>query len=129
MGGCMGTDNVPHPYGIDVEQADTSAWMASFAEHLNSKGQDLSRGDNTAQNHADDAAIAECVNSEPCNEEVGSCHDCARSGQLRIDPYAGFIPLIAGTPDARRIQRLLGHLSNPDEMGFVCRICSMSSNE
>jgi hypothetical protein len=128
-GGFMGMDNVPRPDGMDIEQVDTSAWMALFAKNLSAIAQELSLGDKAAQYEADYKVIAERINNELWNEEDGFYYDRVRSGQLQLKSYAGLIPLIAGVPDADRTQRVLDHLRNPDEFWSDHGIRSVAKDE
>jgi mannosyl-oligosaccharide glucosidase len=124
----MGMDNLPRPRGPDIEQADASAWMAFFAKHLAMIAQELGYTDRVTQYQADYAAIAERINQDLWNEEDGFYYDRDQSGQLRIKSYAGLIPLIAGVPDASRTQRVLAHLSNPEEFWSDYGIRSVSKD-
>ncbi|MBC7260524.1 MAG: hypothetical protein H5T63_00810, partial [Chloroflexi bacterium] len=70
-GGFMGMDNIPRPNGPDVEQADTSAWMAFFAKHMGLIAQALGYVDRAAQYESDYAALVQHINRELWNEEDG----------------------------------------------------------
>lgn len=128
-GGFMGMDNVPRPSGSDVEQADTSAWMALFAQRLSSIAQELDDAAKTAQYQAEFTAIAEQINAELWNEKDGFYYDRNRDSQLQIKSYSGLIPLIAGVADAARAQRILAHLRSPAEFWSDYGIRSLSKND
>jgi hypothetical protein len=128
-GGFMGMDNVPRPVGADVEQADTSGWMAFFARHLALIARELGDEDKAVLYESDYATISERINEELWNAEDGFYYDRERDGQFRLKSYAGLIPLIAGVPDAARSQRLLAHLRNPSEFWCEHGIRSMSRDE
>lgn len=128
-GGFMGMDNVPRPHGGDVEQADTSGWMALFAQRLSGIAQELGYTDKAAQYQSEYITTAERINVELWNEEDGFYYDRNRDGHLRIKSYSGLIPLIAGVPDAARAQRLLAHLTNPAELWSDHGIRSLSKDE
>ncbi len=128
-GGFMGMDNVPRPSGADVEQADTSGWMAIFAQHLALIARELGFEDKTVLYETDYATIAERINEELWNAEDGFYYDRVRDGQFQLKSYAGLIPFIAGVPDAPRVQRILAHLRNPFEFWSEYGIRSMSKDE
>jgi len=128
-GGFMGMDNVPRPSGADVEQADTSGWMALFAQRLSGIAQELGGTAKASQYQAEYATTVEKINAELWNEQDGFYYDRDRDGQLRIKSYSGLIPLIAGVPDAARVQRILAHLSNPDEFWSDQGVRSLSKDD
>jgi len=128
-GGFMGMDNVPRPSGADVEQADTSGWVALFAEHLALIARELGLEDRAARYETDYASIAERINEELWNAEDGFYYDRVRDGQFQLKSYAGLIPFIAGVADSTRAQRILAHLRNPLEFWSDYGIRSMSKDE
>ena len=128
-GGFMGMDNVPRPEGADVEQADTSGWMAFFTRYLGTIARELGQPDKAAQYQADYQAIAQRINEDLWNEEEGFYYDRMRDGQLQVKSYAGLIPLIAGVADDSRAERLLAHVRNPFEFWSEHGIRSLSKDE
>lgn len=128
-GGFMGMDNIPRPDGPDVEQADTSAWMAFFAKHMSLIAQVLGFPDRVAQYDSDYTALAQHINRELWNEEDGFYYDHDADGPLRIKSYVGLIPFIAGVPNEEQTKRVLAHLSNPYEFWSDYGIRSMARNE
>ncbi|MGQ9493324.1 MAG: MGH1-like glycoside hydrolase domain-containing protein [Anaerolineae bacterium] len=128
-GGFMGMDNIPRPDGPDVEQADTSAWMAFFAKHMSAIAQALGYANRVEQYKSDYTTLVQHINDELWNEEDGFYYDRDVNGPLRIKSYVGLIPLIAGVPDEERAQRVLSHLSNPYEFWSNHGIRSMARNE
>jgi hypothetical protein len=128
-GGFMGMDNLPRPVGADVEQVDTSGWMAFFAQHLALIARELGDEDKAALYEQDCADIAERINEQLWNAEDGFYYDRERDGQYQLKSYAGLIPLIAGVPDDARTQRLLSHLRDPNGFWSEFGIRSMSKSE
>jgi len=122
-------DNLPRPNGADIEQADTSGWMAFFAQYLALIARELGLEDKALLYETDYATIAERINEELWNAEDGFYYDRVRDGQFPLKSYAGLIPFIAGVPDVARTQRILAHLRNPFEFWSEHGIRSLSKDE
>ncbi|MDY7042223.1 MAG: trehalase family glycosidase, partial [Chloroflexota bacterium] len=127
-GGFMGLDNIPRPTGDDVEQVDTSGWMALFAQRMATIAVEL---DNTEraeyyQNHYEQ--ICAQMNAQLWNEEDGFYYDRDSGGHLREKSYVGLIPFISGAADAAQVERILTRLRNPEEFWSDYGIRSLSAD-
>ncbi|MBC7248876.1 MAG: hypothetical protein H5T62_01200 [Anaerolineae bacterium] len=127
-GGFMGMDNIPRPDGSDVEQADTSGWMAFFARHMVSIANELGETERAEyyQKHYEQTCAQ--INAQLWNEEDGFYYDRDGSGHLREKSYVGLIPFIAGAPDESQVERILAHLRNPAEFWSDYGIRSLSAD-
>ena len=120
-GGFLGMDNLPdRSLGEDGQttQSDASAWMAQFASHMALIAE--ARGDDRAVDRyaADRDRIADAVNAELWNEELGIYTDLRSDGApVRTPSYSGLVPLIAGIVPEERLPIVLGQLR--DEGAFL----------
>ena len=127
-GGFMGLDNIPRPDGSDVEQADTSGWMALFARQMAVIATEL--GNTERATYYQDRYEQTCaqMNAQLWNEEDGFYYDRDSSGHLREKSYVGLIPFIAGAADEAQVERILAHLRNPAEFWSNYGIRSLSAD-
>lgn len=114
-GGFLGLDNIgvfdrskPLPGGVELEQADGTAWMAFFCATMLSMALELAQGDPAYEDMASKffehfVEIADAINSLGghglWNEEDGFYYDQlqadGRSFPLKVRSMVGLIPLIA----------------------------------
>ena len=134
-GGFLGLDNVgvfdrskPLPTGGHLEQADGTAWMASFCATMLSIALELARDNPAAEDMASKffehfVAIADAINTQGgtglWDEEDGFYYDQlhvdGRTIPLKVRSLVGVIPLLAGEIlDDELIQRLPGFKKRMD---------------
>lgn len=128
LGGFMGLDNIPRPTGSDVEQADTSGWMAFFSRQMATIATELGNAERAAYYQDHYQQICTQMNAQLWNEEDGFYYDRDADGHLREKSYVGFIPFIAGAPDETQVERILTHLRNPAEFWSDYGIRSLSAD-
>jgi hypothetical protein len=127
-GGFMGMDNIPRPGDPDEEQADLSGWVVFFAQDLARIADEIGQPERADFYRAEVDQIVARINAELWNEESGFYYDRNDNGLLLEKSYTGLIPFIAGAPDAAQTERIIAHLTNPDEFWTPYGIRSLSAD-
>ncbi|MBN1812582.1 MAG: hypothetical protein JXA14_12155 [Anaerolineae bacterium] len=127
-GGFMGMDNIPRPGDPDEEQADLSGWVAFFAQDMARIADEIGQPERADFYRAEYDQIVAQINAELWDEESGFYYDRNDRGFLLEKSYAGLIPFIAGAPDASQTERIVAHLTNPDEFWSPYGVRSLSAD-
>lgn len=127
-GGFMGMDNIPRPSPPDEEQADLSGWVAFFARDMARIADEIGLSDQAEFYDAEYDLIAEAIEHQLWDEETGFYYDRNANGALLEKSYAGLVPFIAGVPSAERSERIVDHLTNPEEFWTPYGVRSLSAD-
>jgi hypothetical protein len=127
-GGFMGMDNIPRPGPPDEEEADLSGWVAFFARDMARIATEIGLADRAGYYLDEYDRIVAEINAQLWDPGTGFYYDRNGNGLLLEKSYSGLIPFIAGAPNADQTERIVAHLSNPDEFWTPHGIRSLSAD-
>jgi len=129
--GESGWDNSPRfdEPGVD-NHIDLSCLICNEMQYLAKMAPLLQRPEEAFSWQQEAALIAERINAYMWEEQTSFYYDVRANGQhIHLKTAAGFLPLLAGITEAKRGERLLGHLHDTREFATAFPVPTVAADE